>query len=72
MIDEKGINTIKEQLLDIKKQFTFVQPITRPIVSSKKYGRNDIVKVKYLDNTIIQKKHKQVEADLIAGRCVII
>lgn len=72
MIDEKGINTIKEQLLDIKKQYTYVKPISKPIISSKKYSRNDIVNVKYTDGTIIKKKHKQIEADLITGKCEII
>jgi hypothetical protein len=72
MIDEKGINTIKEQLIDIKKQYTYVKPISKPILSSKKYGRNDIVEVKYINGIIIKKKHKQIEADLIAGKCEII
>jgi len=72
MIDEEGIKTIKEQLLDIKKQFTYTKPTIKPFVSSKKYGRNDIVEVKYVNGTTLKKKHKQIEADLLAGRCEII
>jgi tetratricopeptide (TPR) repeat protein len=72
MIDEEGIKTIKEQLLDIIKQITYTIQTIKPFVSSKKYGRNDIVEVKYKNGTIVKKKHKQIEADLIAGRCEIL
>ena len=72
LIDEEGIKSIKEHLIDLKRRFTSVKPITKPIVSLKKYGRNDIVEVKYTDGRIIKKKHKQIEADLNAGKCIII
>jgi hypothetical protein len=68
MIDEKGLDTIKKQLIQIKQSSTIVQPIRH----DKKYGRNDKVKVQYLDGKIIEKKYKIVEADILAERCVLI
>lgn len=68
LIDEEGIKSIKEQLINLKRRFTSANPI----VSLKKYGRNDIVEVKYTNGSIVKKKHKQIEADLIAGKCEII
>lgn len=72
MIDEKGVSTIKEQLLDIKKQLTYTTHSLKPMISQKKYNRNDIVTVKYTNGNIIEKKHKHVEVDLKSNKCVII
>lgn len=68
MIDEKGLKSISEQLYQIKYSST----ITNPIVTSKKYSRNDKVKVKYKNGNVIEKKYKLVEADILAERCEII
>ncbi len=78
MIDEKGINTIKEQLIGIKKQLTIPTPAPkqlinlRPIVGSKKYNRNDILSVKYLNGEEKKIKFKLIESDLKSGKCKII
>lgn len=68
MIDEKGLKSISDQLYQIK----FSSNITQPIIALKKYSRNDRVKVKYKNGNVIEKKYKQVEADILAERCEII
>jgi AAA-like domain/Anaphase-promoting complex, cyclosome, subunit 3 len=67
-ISEKGLFSISDQLRQIKYSTTFHQPI----VNNKKYGKNEKVKVKYLDGREAVKKYKVVEADIIAERCRII
>jgi tetratricopeptide (TPR) repeat protein len=68
MMDEKGLSSIREQLISIKKSSTVYMPIT----VGRKYGRNDRIKVRYLDGRIVEKKFKYIEADLIADRCKVI
>lgn len=64
-IDEKGLKDISKQMMQIKDSW-----ISRiPFISGKKHGRNDIVKVKYLDGTIKETKYKRIEADILAERC---
>ena len=47
--------------------------ISKPIVrATKKYNRNDKVKVKYIDNSTKTGKYKNFEADIIAERCSIV
>jgi len=68
MIDEKGVKSIIEQMKQIKSS-----SISRkPVIIEKKYGRNDRVKVRYLDGKVVENKYKKLEADLIAERCKII
>ncbi|MFN0048449.1 MAG: preprotein translocase subunit SecA [Cytophagales bacterium] len=43
-----------------------------PIRSEKVYGRNDNVKVKYLDGSIKEEKYKKVEDDLRNGKCMVL
>ncbi|BDD07925.1 protein translocase subunit SecA [Fulvitalea axinellae] len=48
-------------------------PKQEPVRSQKLYGRNDRVKVQYPNGTVKEDvKYKTVEADVKAGRCVII
>lgn len=68
MIDEKGLMSIADQMNQIIKSSTIRKPVKAP----KKYGRNQMVKVKYLDNTIIENKYKRLEADIKANKCKII
>lgn len=68
IIDEKGLNLISEQMRQIKASFT----LNRPITVGKKYGRNEIVKVKYKTGKVLKTKYKKVEADILAERCKII
>ncbi len=68
MIDEKGVKSIVEQMKQIKSS-----AISRkPLIIGKKYGRNEKVKVQYLDGRVIENKYKKLEADIIAERCRII
>ena len=68
MIDEKGVKSIVEQMKQIKSS-----SISRnPVISTKKYYRNDKVKVQYLDGKITESKYKILEADIIAERCKIL
>ncbi len=69
LIDEKGIRTILEQVVQIRNSSSLPKPMIR---LTKKYGRNDKVKVKYNDNSIKEGKYKNFEADIIAERCSII
>lgn len=68
MIDEKGLKTITEQLIQIKRS----TQASIPIVNSLKFGRNDKVKVQYSDGNVIEKKYKHVEADILAERCTVL
>lgn len=68
-IDEKGLNEIKDQMIRIKKASISGIPIIR---KERKYGRNEIVKVRYLDGNQVSGKYKKYEADIIAERCKII
>lgn len=74
MKDSSGNN--KETLSQVKKAAQQVMSITishEPIISSKKYGRNDRVRVQYMhSDQVIEKKFKQVEDDVKNGRCVIV
>jgi tetratricopeptide (TPR) repeat protein len=68
IIDEKGLKSIIEQMQQI-----IVSSFTRqPIVNAKKYGRNDRVKVRYLDGKVVEDKYKRLEADILADRCTIV
>ncbi len=44
---------------------------SQPIRTGKKFGRNDLVKVRYSNGEIKEIKYKKVEEDIEAGRCVL-
>lgn len=67
-IDSKGLKDISKQMFRIKDSWAS----RIPFVSGKKYGRNDRVKVKYIDGKITEGKYKRLEADIVAERCEII
>ncbi|CAA0080889.1 Uncharacterised protein [Zhongshania aliphaticivorans] len=48
------------------------QPIKQFIREEKKYGRNDIIKVKYEDGRMETKKFKYVQESIKAGLCIIV
>lgn len=68
MMDEKGLMAITDQLRQIQISST----VNQPVIASKKYGRNDRVKVRYSDGRITENKYKKIESDILAGRCVIV
>ncbi|NRT11286.1 tol-pal system YbgF family protein [Flavobacterium sp. 14A] len=43
-----------------------------PIYNNKKIGRNDMVKVRYENNSEIIAKYKKIESDLKSGKCKLI
>ena len=72
LFDEEGLKSIKEDLIEIKNQFTIANKLTNNVSSNHKYQRNDIVKVRYIDGTITESKFKKFENDLKSGKCMII
>lgn len=66
----------KDNLKQVKEaaQWVLAKVTPRePIRSSKAYGRNDKVKVRYLQSDqTVEKKYKQVENDIDKGRCVVV
>ena len=68
IIDEKGLKIVSEQM----HQIIHSSRVRVPIKSSKKYGRNDKVEVKYENGLIKKGKYKLFEADVISHRCIVI
>jgi len=67
MIDEKGLESINEQLNFIKSYYS-----SRNIKPQKNYGRSELIRVKYRNGKIVVKKFKHLEKDILAKRCSII
>jgi len=67
-IDEEGLKSISNQLNQIIKSLTSGSPK----VVIKKYGRNEVVKVRYTNGSVIKNKFKYVEDDILALKCEII
>lgn len=67
IVDEQGLEYMSNSMNKIINQF--IKRI--PIVQDNKIGRNDKVKVRYLDGEIKECKFKQIKDDLAAGRCEI-
>jgi hypothetical protein len=68
LVDEKGLAQIANQMKQIIQSSQF----QTPIITDKKYGRNEKVRVEYTDGTIKEAKYKKIEADVLAERCIII
>lgn len=68
MIDERGLKSIIEQMNQIKNSSV----IRIPVISQKKYNRNEKVKVQYLDGRMVENKYKKLEADILADRCKVL
>ena len=66
----------KIALQQVKKNAIQALSLSRnrePIRNEKSYGRNDRVKVKYIQTgQVVEKKYKQIESDITSGRCIII
>lgn len=77
LIDEEGLKSIKGQVIEIKQRAIQWSKI-KEIKSSKlrKYNRNENVKVKYIDGSIIgdtrEGKYKKFSTDINNGKCVIV
>jgi hypothetical protein len=66
-LDEKGLKSITKQMEQVRDSSIIRKPISREI----KYGRNERVKVEYLDGRIVVNKYKKLEADILAERCTV-
>lgn len=69
LLGDTGLEIIKQNAESIinpraKKQ--------SPIIKARTYGRNEIVKVRYTDGTIIETKFKRVEDDINKKECYIL
>lgn len=58
--------------IELKNEIELKEFFNEPIRTNKTYGRNDRVKVKYRDGSVVTKKHKQVMKDIESGKCEII
>jgi preprotein translocase subunit SecA len=56
---------------DGQQQSAQQQKVLKPVRTGKKFGRNDIVKVRYTDGKLVEAKYKKVELDIESGRCVL-
>jgi len=56
---------------DGQQQSAQQQKVLQPVRTGKKFGRNDIVKVRYTDGKLVEAKYKKVELDIESGRCVL-
>ena len=69
LLGDTGLDIIKqnaESILHPKEKSIL------PTKSSKTYGRNQILKVRYKDGTILETKFKKVEKDISIGECMIL
>lgn len=69
LLGDTGLEIIKQNAENI------INPKVRqvaPIRVEKTYGRNEIVKVRYKDGTIVEKKFKKIEVELRNGECFLI
>jgi tetratricopeptide (TPR) repeat protein len=76
VLDETGLKTVTSHVTSMKNAFGVKQTIKtesqRPIVKEKRYGRNEIIKVKYSGGDIVEGKYKKLEKDIIAEKCELI
>ena len=68
LLGETGFDIIKRNAETIVNPQTLVSPVR----VNKPYGRNQHVKVRYKDGTILETKYKKIEGDLSNGKCFIL
>jgi len=68
LLGDTGLEIIKSNAETILNPA--IRQIT-PIKAGRNYGRNETVKVRYKDGTIIEAKFKKIENDLKLGNCFI-
>lgn len=69
LLGDTGVEIIKQNAENI------INPKVRqvaPIRVEKTFGRNEIVKVRYKDGTVLEKKFKIVQEDIRKGECFLI
>ena len=72
LASERNKDTLT-QVRDAARQVLAILRSREPVRNVKSYGRNDRVRVKYLQNGSVEvKKYKHVEDDLKNGRCIVV
>jgi hypothetical protein len=69
LLGETGMDIIKKNAEAILKP---KDKNTIPVKRAKVYGRNQIVKVRYKDGTILETKFKKIEKDMFNGDCMVL
>ncbi len=64
--------TIKKLDVELQKEIELSEFLNEPRIVLKKYGRNDIVKVKYSDGTVKKGKYKKFIRNIELGKCKIL
>lgn len=69
LLGETGLDIIKQNAESIlrPKEKNII-----PVKSTKNYGRNQILKVRYKDGTILETKFKKIEKDISTGDCMVL
>lgn len=68
LISDTGLDFIKTNAEKVMQVYN----VREPIRTTQKFGRNEIIKVRYQDGTIIQTKYKKVEEDIRKGDCLVL
>jgi len=69
LLGETGMDIIKQ---NAEAKLGKKEKNILPVKSSKVYGRNQILKVRYKDGTILETKFKKIEEDLSTGDCLVL
>ncbi|WP_303903435.1 AAA-like domain-containing protein [Thiohalomonas denitrificans] len=67
-VSRETLEIVQKQAADIGRHAIMV-PIKR---TQKKIGRNEKVRVKYLDGRVIEEKYKRVQGDVEEGKCELL
>lgn len=68
-INEQTFESIKNEVIATIVSET---PINQVIRKGKQYGRNELVKVQFKDESVLTKKYKYIQEDIKKGNCTII
>lgn len=68
LLGDSGAAIIRDDAEQVLRPKTKIQPIK----NLKVYKRNDTVKVRYRDGTILETKFKKIENDIVLGECMIL
>lgn len=68
LLGETGFDIILQNATTLVDSSSRIEPIK----IEKSYGRNELVKVRYKDGTLVETKFKKIEKDLNEGKCLIL
>ena len=73
LLDEKGLKTVSDHMIAIKNSYTNKKTKShKPLVKGRKYRRNEKVKVKYSDGSVVEDKFKKLEKDITSNICELV